>query len=134
MAVPLTSVAHITSCNELQLTTVNHLRYCQFSGLTVPLMTYSEALHFKTECTEEKVRNSSAVFIRVNDMVIALLVDRIEAQTDLVVKGFGNIIKEQKGFKGVSILADEKVTYVLDPEQFAKLLFRSVEEIEEKAA
>lgn len=130
LAVPLASVAHITSCGSLQLNTVNHLRFTQFSGLTVPLMSYAEALHSKTDVPEAQIRQSSALFIRVKDAVVGLVVDRIEAQTDLVVKGFGGIMKGQKGFKGISILADEKVTYVLEPGQFAAMIYQiSVEEM-----
>lgn len=124
MAVPLSSVAHITSCENLQLNTIHPLRFSQYNGVTVPLMSYAEALSHEIECSDEKVRRSSAVFIRIKDTMVALVVDRIEAQTDLVVKGFGNIIKRQKGFKGVSILADEEVTYVLDPEQFAAMIYQ----------
>ncbi|UXR64887.1 chemotaxis protein CheW [Bdellovibrio bacteriovorus] len=121
-AVPLSSVAHITSCEELNINTVQHLRYCQFSGLTVPFMNYEEILNMNLKVSDEVVRRSSAVFIRVKDQVLALMVDRIEAQTDLVVKSFGNLIREQKGFKGISILADEKVTYIVDPEKMFALL------------
>lgn len=121
-AIPLTSVAHISSCDHLQITTVNHLRFCQFSGLTVPLLNYHEILNMSVSATEEKVKSSSAIFIKVRDVMYALLVDRIEAQTDLVVKGFGCIIGEQRGFKGISILADEKVTYILDPEALMSLM------------
>ncbi|KYG67197.1 histidine kinase [Bdellovibrio bacteriovorus] len=130
LAVPLASVAHITSCSGLQLNTVNHLRFTQFSGMTVPLMSYAEALNNKTDVPETQIRQSSALFIRVKDAVVGLVVDRIEAQTDLVVKGFGDIMQGQKGFKGISILADEKVTYVLEPEEFAAMIYQiSVEEM-----
>lgn len=130
LAVPLTSVAHIGSCDELQITTVDHLRYCQFNGLTVPLMDYQEILQLQISQSEETVRKSSAVFIKIKDTALALLVDKIEAQTDLVVKSFGKIIGNQKGFKGVSILADEKVTYILDPEKMLSLLIQSEEKKE----
>ncbi len=133
LAIPLTSVAHITSCEELQITTVEHLRYCQFSGWTVPLMNYSEILNLQTEESEAIVRGSCAVFIRFQEAVYALLVDRIEAQTDLVVKSFGKLIGGQKGFKGISILADEKVTYIVDPEKMIGLLLSSGAEKREVA-
>lgn len=133
LAVPLTTVAHISSCDELQMTTVDHLRYCQFGGMTVPLMNYSEILKLRTEESEESVRRSSAVFIRVREAVYALLVDRIEAQTDLVVKSFGKIVGGQKGFKGISILADEKVTYIVDPEKMMALMIPADSEKREAA-
>ncbi len=116
LAVPLMSVSHISSCDKLQITTVNHLRYCQFNGLTIPLLNYHEMLKLSVYETEQRIKNSSAVFVRTKDAIFALLVDKIDGQTDLVVKNFGKIINQQKGFKGVSILADEKVTYIVDPE------------------
>ncbi|WP_413583445.1 chemotaxis protein CheA [Bdellovibrio sp. HCB288] len=122
IAVPLTSVAHITSCSGLQLNRIEHLRYCQFHNQTVPLLSYQEIREDRLNLDESKVSASTAVFIRVKNSMVALLVDRVEAQTDLVVKGFGNIVKEQKGFKGFSILADEKVTYIIDPEQLLAML------------
>ncbi|MEK2689891.1 chemotaxis protein CheA [Bdellovibrio sp. GT3] len=122
IAVPLTSVAHITSCSGLQLNRIEHLRYCQFHNQTVPLLSYQEIREDRLNLDESKVSASTAVFIRAKNSMVALLVDRVEAQTDLVVKGFGNIVKEQKGFKGFSILADEKVTYIIDPEQLLAML------------
>ncbi|NUN04543.1 MAG: chemotaxis protein CheW [Bdellovibrio sp.] len=133
-AVPLTSVAHISSCEELQITHVNHLRYCQFSGLTVPIMNYSEILNLKTSLNEEQVRQCAVVFMKIKDVLIAFLVDRIDAQTDLVVKPFGKVISEQRGFKGISILADEKITYIVDPEQILDLMFVGGTENRQEAA
>ncbi|MFM6926902.1 MAG: chemotaxis protein CheA [Bdellovibrio sp.] len=125
LAIPLTSVAHISSCDHLQITTVNHLRFCQFDGLTVPLMNYHEILNMSVSASTETVKSSSTIFIKSKDTMLALVVDRVEAQTDLVVKSFGRIIGEQRGFKGVSILADEKVTYILDPEALMALMSSS---------
>jgi two-component system chemotaxis sensor kinase CheA len=132
IAVPLISVAHISSCDQVQTNIVNGMRYCQFNNLTVPLMTYSEFLGLNMQIDQEKLRKSSAVYIRVEDRFIALLVDKVEAQTDLVVKGFGEIVHDQRGFKGISILADEKVTYVVDPDRLLSLI--QLNEVEREAA
>lgn len=133
-AVPLTSVAHISSCSELQITTVNHLRYCQFSGLTVPVLNYAEILNLKTSASDEHVRKGSVVFIKAREVLFALLVDRIEAQTDLVLKPFGKVIQAQRGFKGVSILADEKITYIVDPEKMLDLMARASDSTQQEDA
>lgn len=122
IAVPLTTVAHISSCDDLHLTEVDGLRFCQYNGTTVPLLNYREMLSFRASESADKVHRSSAVYLKVRDMVFALLVDRIQSQTDLVVKSFGGLLGEQKGFKGISILADEKITYILDPEKLRGLL------------
>jgi two-component system chemotaxis sensor kinase CheA len=39
-----------------------------------------------------------------------------------VIKPFGKITGAMKGFKGVSILADEKVTYVMDAEEVLSVI------------
>lgn len=125
LAVPLTSVAHISSCSELKVNTVDHLRYCQYNGLTVPLLNYREILNFSMDDVNFEVQRHSAVFIKTKMGTLALMVDHISAQTDLVIKPFGGIIKSMKGFKGVSILADEKVTYVVDPDSLLQLVIRT---------
>lgn len=127
-AVPLVSVLHISSCDQLQITPVDHLRYCQFHGLTVPLLNYHEMLSLSVSEAEEKIKNSSAVFIRSKESVLGFLVDKIDGQTDLVIKKFGKIIGEQKGFKGISILADEKVTYIVDPDRILSVIASGKEE------
>lgn len=129
-AVPLTSVGHISSCDGLQITELDRFRFCQFHGQTVPLMNYSEMVHQKTEPFDPQ--NSSAIFIKRGDAHFALLVDRIESQTDLVVKPFGKIVGSLKGFKGISILADEQVTYVIEPDEMSDLIFAAT--LEEKKA
>ncbi|WP_413576960.1 chemotaxis protein CheA [Bdellovibrio sp. HCB290] len=126
IAIPLTSVAHITSCSTLQLNRIEHLRYCQFHNQTIPLLSYQEIRDDQLLLNEAKVATSTAIFVRAKNSMVALLVDRVEAQTDLVVKNFGGIVKEQKGFKGFSVLADEKVTYIVDPEQLLGMLKHSI--------
>lgn len=121
-AIPLASIAHVSTGDEILLTEVDGLRYCQFHGQTVPLLNFQEIVNSKISETAQVVKKSSAVFIKVQDLTFALLVDQIEAQTDLVVKSFGDIVGEQQGFKGVSILADEKITYVIAPEGLAQFL------------
>lgn len=132
-AVPLTSVVHISSCNELQFTTMDHMRFCQFNGFTVPLLNYQEISNSKVMACKEKTYQSSAVFVKSREIIFALMFDKIEAQTDLVVKPFNKIIGAQKGCKGFSILADENIAYILDSEKIIAQLFnmdpeRSVKE------
>jgi len=129
-AAPLGSVAHISSVSELQVTSVDYLRFCQFEGLTVPLMSYHEMLYH--EIDRDFPPNASAVFVRTKEGMIALLVDKIDGQSDLVVKSFGKVIKSMPGLKGVSVLADETVCYVVDPSDMIQLLRQN--ESKEKAA
>lgn len=124
-AIPLTAINHISTCQELQLTYVNQNRFCQFQERTVPLFSYHELLRGEIDADLD-LSNCSAIFLKEGTRTLALLVDRIQAQTDMVVKPFGALIGEMKGFKGVSILADEKITYVVSPSKLMDLFFSSL--------
>lgn len=121
-AIPLMSVSRIISGSQLQLTTVNQYRYCQFNGMTTPLLNYQEMLTGELNPDEGLVARSSVVFINFKSTVIGLLVDHIDGQADLVVKNFGKIMGGLRGFKGISILADENVTYIVDPEMLLSMI------------
>jgi two-component system chemotaxis sensor kinase CheA len=122
IGIPLSAISSIISCSELQVNYVDSVRYGQYKGLTVPLMTYSEICQQKVSNSNEAIPGQSALFIRSDGNYVGLLVDRVEAQTELVLKEFGSMILNQKGFQGLSVLADDRLVYVLDPEALVKLL------------
>ncbi|MNT70764.1 CheW-like domain protein [compost metagenome] len=101
--------------------------------MTVPIMNYREMNQLKVDSPIEQVKKQSAVFLRSKNRCLALLVDEVQGQSDLVVKPFGKITGPLTGFKGVSILADEKVTYVLDAEEVLSVI-RFPEDASEEAA
>lgn len=121
VAVPLLNVARIISCSELHLTEVDGLRFCQFDGVTVPLLTYREISRFK--CDQNlNIKDCTAVFIRTREGALALIVDSVSRQADLVIRSFNSLVKSVKGFKGSSVLADDKVTYIIDPPQLLNMV------------
>jgi two-component system chemotaxis sensor kinase CheA len=97
-------------------------------------MHYHEIAGQKLLLEEDAVRASSAIFIKVKDSVLALIVDKVESQADLVVKPFSKIVKPVRGFKGISVLADEKVCYIVHPEEMIKLMQNQTVSQEERSA
>lgn len=124
VAVPLQSVANITSCDGLTLTEVDRLRWCQHSGRTVPLMTYDEYTRREILHKISDIQSWSAVILKVKDQFVGLLVDKVERQSDLVVRPIDTVLGDLPGFKGTSVLSDGKISYVLEPEQLLMLLFK----------
>ncbi|MBF4693158.1 chemotaxis protein CheW [Fusibacter ferrireducens] len=57
---------------------------------------------------------SAIVIVRVKDELLALLVDSVIDQVDMVVKAKPPTIKNVKEFRGTTVLGDGKVTLVLD--------------------
>ncbi len=126
VAFPLSEVSHISSCEELQVTDVGDLRFCQYEGRTVLLMTFAEIYQFKKITGMDQVKKMSAVFLRIQDFHLAILVEKIEYQTDLVIKAFSGLMKKAPGFKGNSILSDEQIAYVVDSAELQSLLQKEV--------
>lgn len=124
VAVPLAAVAQIKSCDQLYLSDLDGMRWAQIEGHTVPLMTYQEYCQRKIFIAPTQVKAKTAVVMRVKEQYIALLVDRIEQQSDLVIKELDGITGEMPGFRGTSVLTDEKIAYIVDPEALLYLLFK----------
>jgi len=116
-AFPLSEVSHISTCDELQINEVDHLRFCQYDNCTVPLMTIEEIYQLKTVLSLEQAKKMSVVFLRMQEFYLGILVDKIEHQIDLVIKPFGPLLRRTPGFKGNSVLSDEEIAYVVDSEE-----------------
>lgn len=120
-AVPLTAVARISSCDKLTLSDVEKMRMCQFDGQSVTLRTFDELLNDKDNENRDSVRTKTALFIRHKDRLVGLLVDSIEDQLEAVVRPFDNVVRGIRGFKGTTVLGNEKIAYVVSPEEMVGL-------------
>lgn len=60
-------------------------------------------------------------------MYLALIVDQIDKQMDLVIRGFDSLINKVEGFRGSSVLADDKITFVIDPIQMTQMVLKMAE-------
>jgi two-component system chemotaxis sensor kinase CheA len=123
MGFPLSEVSTISTVGSLMLTDVQGRRFCQYEGQTVPLLTLEEIYQGgeMTEITEFKAL--SVVFVKSENSLLGLLVEKIENQLDLVIKPTNSLMKKTEGFKGTAMLGDT-VTYVLDPAEMISLVKR----------
>lgn len=121
-AVPISSIVRVGSCKELILTETGDYRFCQLDGKTVPLLNYREICENKAHLSAEEVRTKSVIFIRSKNSYLALIVDEVRHQMELVIKAFDQIVKNIVGFRGSSILADDRVTFVIDSNELLSLI------------
>lgn len=123
MGFPLSEVSTISTVGSLMLTDVQGRRFCQYEGQTVPLLTLEEIYQAgeRAEITEFKAL--SVVFVKSENSLLGLLVEKIENQLDLVIKPASSLMKKTEGFKGTAMLGDT-VTYVLDPAEMISLVKR----------
>lgn len=121
-SVPLSAVGQISSCNNLQFTNVEGLRFCQYNKKTVPILTYKEMRHLSELASVETVKKMSVVFVQNKEGVVGLLADRIIRQQDIVLNRFDRLVKNLVGFKGTTVLSDEVVSFVIDPDQLVRIV------------
>ena len=121
-SVPLSAIGQISSCDTLQFTMVDGLRFCQHDKRTVPILTYKEMRLLNEQTDLEKVKKMSVVFVQNKEGIVGLLVDQIIRQQDIVLNRFDRLVKNLVGFKGTTVLSDEVVSFVIDPDQIVKMV------------
>lgn len=86
-----------------------------FRGRHYPIWTLTQLTGTATESLDESaLKKLSAVLVRVDDKVIAIMVDRIIDSRELIFKDIGPYLRNLKGISGASILGDGTVAPSLD--------------------
>ena len=120
LAIPLTAVERVVPMNEAQIIRLTEGTYLQIDGKSVLLCEYKNIYDRRFEFNKS---DGCLVIIRHKQDYLALYVDKVETQTELVVKEFDDIVKKQRGCKGLSVLSDERIVYVIDPESLIAEFF-----------
>ncbi len=122
IAVPLTSVGRIVSCNEVTFTEVGQQRFAQIDSRSVLALSYDELLAGQKQKDLASCQSMSIVYMKDSGRDFALMIDRIVNQIEVVVRPFDDLVRSVKGFSGTSILGQDDIAYVIDPKQFVHLL------------
>ncbi len=78
----------------------------------LPLLRLSRMLQVPGE--ESTSVNRAVMVTEVGDMRVGLLVDEVLGQQEIAIKSLGPLLKGVKGFSGVTILGDGRISLVLD--------------------
>jgi two-component system chemotaxis sensor kinase CheA len=122
IAIPLTSVGRIVSCNEVTFTEIGQQRFAQIDSRSVLALSYDELLVGQKLKDLKSCQSMSIVYMRDSGREFALMIDRIVNQIEVVVRPFDDLVKSVKGFSGTSILGQDDIAYVIDPKQFVHQL------------
>lgn len=120
LAFPLKNVERVIPMEELSLNCINDETYAQVDGRTLLLAEYS---HLFTASSPRSYDRGCAVILKDKEQAIALYIDGVEEQTELVVKNFDSLVEKQLGCKGLSILPDDRIVYIIDPEELVGAFF-----------
>lgn len=108
-AIPLEFIETIINKNAVDIKSSNNTEMIIYMDKVIKLLRLSEVLEVQT--TEE---SSCILIVSANNKRVALLVDSLIDQTDMVIKPKHHIIKDVSEVKGTTILGDGLVTLVLD--------------------
>ena len=109
-ALPLTAVAEITKVMTDDLATVDGRDTLLLRDRTVSLIRVERLF----EIPGNGADNKFAVILNFSNRRVGLLVDRIVAQQDLVIKSLEGEVSRSEVMSGASILGDGKVIIILD--------------------
>jgi chemotaxis protein histidine kinase CheA/CheY-like chemotaxis protein len=108
-AIPVTSVVESIGLADAGVTSLAGMPVITRHGQSLPLLDLGDALAVPGE------RNPRAVLVvRHGDRQLAWSVDRLEGETELVIKDLGSFIRRVPGVSGATIAGDGNVVCLLD--------------------
>ena len=134
LAIPLTGISHITSVNSIQISSVGHHQTMQYAQTTIRIVDINALIKSENiKLKKDSFTKESIIVLRGKSNFIGLFVDEIVGQLEAVVRPFNNIIGNIESLKGTTVLDEERIAYVLSPQEAVDTLFKSKEEQEEAA-
>ena len=120
--VPQAEILSISGADKYVTQIVSGLRYFQYEGKTIPLLTYDEIILKRLNVTEEQMKTHSVVVLHHGDSALGLLVHEMEGQLDAVILPFDGLVGQLPGFKGTTLLGSDGIGYVVSAQQIMQLL------------
>lgn len=122
LAIPLTSIDSITSAKELNLQHIQNIETCQYKERTIRIGHYYEYLkNIGIKVEHKESSTDTIVILQHKDELVGLKLDKIIGQQEAVIRSFDPIIENIPGFKGTSLLDNEKIAYVVDAEKIIEI-------------
>jgi two-component system chemotaxis sensor kinase CheA len=111
-AIPLTSVVEAVKLGKGDLKTINGREVLTLRDRVLPLLRLSEAFEIPTK--EPTGDRGFAVVVALGERRIGIVVDRLQAQEEVVIKSLGEFLGEIPGVAGATITGEGKVVLILD--------------------
>ena len=109
-AIPMSSVITTLKVNEEDLEYLGGYRVIKYQNQVIPFHNLKEVLGMPNE----KCERNYAVIVEKRGKLLALGVDEILDQDDIVVKPLGKILSGIRGISGATVLGGGKVCLILD--------------------
>ena len=121
-AVPLSAVLEIICIGHNEIYTIQGREVIRIRDVILPLARMSDIIGNSKAAKPSAV--SYVVVVGWAEKRIGLLVDSLQGQKEIVIKGLGNYLGDVPGIAGSTILGDGSVILVIDVGQFIDLFAR----------
>ncbi len=110
-AIPLASVIEAVKVKKEEIKTINGQAVLNLRERILPLLHLAEKFQIPVNSETEECY---VVVIAIGERHFGVVVDRLKAQEEVVIKSLGEFLSEVKGVAGATITGDGKVVLILD--------------------
>jgi len=111
-AVPLMSIRETVKIKDHEIKLIKDIEVVRLREDIIPVLRLDR--EFRINSYEGESPELSLVIVEGRSKSIALMVDQIIGEQDIVVKPLGALVKKSKGVAGATILGDGRVALILD--------------------
>ena len=128
ITVPLFSIVEAVRSEENIVRTIEDRgELIEYRDEYIPLIRLYEAFNFETEITDPK--QSLILILDGHNRKIALMVDDVVGQQQVVIKSLEKNYKQVPGISGATVLGDGRISLILDIYGLEKISFSHLEKI-----
>ena len=110
-AIPLASVVEAVKVKKEEIKTINGQAVLNLRERILPLLHLSEKFQIPVNSSMEECY---VVVVAIGERHFGVVVDRLKAQEEVVIKSLGDFLAEVTGVAGATITGDGKVVLILD--------------------
>ena len=110
-AIPLASVVEAVKVTKEEIKSVNGQAVLNLRERILPLLDLGETFHIPIKRADEECY---VVVVTIGEQQFGIVVDRLRAQEEVVIKSLGEFLANVKAVAGATITGDGKVVLILD--------------------
>ncbi len=112
-AIPINFIEETLNIKEKEIEKLGRKNVFNLRGEIVSILKLSDLLEL-TDLLDKTSSVYKVIIIKISDKKFGLIIDKIIAQQDIVLKSLGDILKNMKHISGATILGEGKVVILLD--------------------
>ncbi len=113
LVIPLSSVIEVVRVHRESIKTINGKEVINIRDNIIPIISISKILFKQEEMNEDRIWNY-VVIVGVAEKKIGIMVDELIEQKEIVIKPLGELLNNNAGIAGSTIMGDGTVVMIID--------------------